>query len=177
MCWLVKTWFYFCFCTHALIGLVIAPMTAYSQLGGSTGAFVASHQRCCCHGETPLLLTLRTWRVSANPITEVPLKWTNERATWHEYFSSLIGPLVPGTGSARVCFREEGLLTCSGELPRGRRWVVLRKFGFLNRKSTVFFLFVKWLVLGGSRLCNCLCLLVEWLDFWEVSLQTNGTLH
>lgn len=62
------------------------------------------------------MLTLRTWRVSANPITDVPLKWTNERATSHSHFSSLIGPLESGTGSARVCFREEGVSICSEEL-------------------------------------------------------------
>lgn len=60
-----------------------------------------------CDLERKVALTLRTWRFSANPITDVPLKWTNERATWHSASPLLIRRIVFSTGSVRVCFREK----------------------------------------------------------------------
>lgn len=66
---------------------------------------------------------------------------------------------------------------CKGVFPRGgclnlfRRtylrtpvscWWVNLNFWSVNQR----FYFVEWLVLGLSLWCNCLCFLIEWLDFF-----------
>ncbi|CAB1431049.1 unnamed protein product [Pleuronectes platessa] len=74
-----------------------------------------------------VLLTLRTWRFSANPITDGPLEWTNQRATSHSPSRSLIGRLAfwrrkclgvfprGGTKTATTNFPEDtdGVSTCT----------------------------------------------------------------